>query len=292
MMFLASFAMAACLVLPAGSGQVTAADLAPAFAGLESVPPETVLSFAPAPGVERVFRIPELRGIATQFHLPAAPDEEICVARTMTPLEPGTLLAVMQKEMPGAKIAILDFSRQAAPQGEIVFRRSGLRSNSAAGAIWFGAVRYAPGHEFTIWAKVTVTAQVPRVVAKRDLGAGQRIEPDDVTVEMREEFPSAQALLTSASEIAKKSSRVLIHAGVPIRPEMLENAKDVRQGDIVEVEVQDGGAHLTLQARAEASGSVGDAIFVRNPDSGKRFVAKVRGIDRVFVDGSEDKENR
>lgn len=291
MMFLATFAIASCLMLPAGSGQITAGDLAPAFADLESVPPETVLSFAPEPGLARVFRLPELRRIAAQFHLAATPEDEICVARKVAPLEPAPMLAAMQKEMPGASIAILDFSRQAAPPGEIVFRRTGLRSNTAAGAIWFGAVHYAPNRDFTIWAKVTLTAQMSRVVAKRDIAAGQRIQADDVVVEMRDEFPSAQPLLSSLSEIAKKSSRVLIHAGVPIRPEMLENSKDVRQGDIVEVEVQDGGAHLTLQARAEASGAVGDAIFVRNPDSGKRFVARVRGIDRVSVDGSEDKEN-
>jgi flagella basal body P-ring formation protein FlgA len=291
MMFLAPFAIAGCLALKAGSERVTVADLAPAFEGLESVPPQTVVSFAPEPGLERVFRIPELRRIAAQFHLAAAPEEEICVSRTMTPLEPATLLAAMQKEMPGAKIAILDFGRQAAPQGEISFRRTGLRSNSAAGATWFGAVRYAPNRDFTIWAKVTVTTQVSRVVAKRDLAAGQRVQADDVTVEMRDEFPSAQALLASASEIAGKSSRVPIHAGAPIRPEMLENSKDVRQGDIVEVEVQDGSAHLKFEARAEASGAVGDAIPVRNPESGKRFVAKVQGIGRVLVDCSAAKEN-
>jgi len=291
MMFLAPFAIAGCLALPAGAGRVTAADLAPAFAGLESVPPETVLSFAPEPGLERVFRIPELQRIAAQFHLAAAPEDEICVARTVAPLDPAALLAAMQKEMPGAKIALVEVSRQAAPPGEIVFRRTGLRSNSASGAIWFGAVRYAPNRDFTIWAKVTLTTQVSRVVAKRDLTAGQRLEPEDVAVETRDEFPSAQAILESAAAIAGKSSRVAIHAGAPIRPEMLENSKDVRQGDVVEVEVQDGGAHLTLEARAEASGSVGDAIFVRNPDSGKRFLAKVRGKDRLFVEGPADKEN-
>jgi flagella basal body P-ring formation protein FlgA len=291
MMFLAPFAIAGCLALPAGAERVTAADVAPAFAGLESVPPETVLSFAPEPGLERVFRIPELQRIAAQFHLGAAPEDEICVARSVAPLEPAALLAAMQKEMPGAKIAIVEFSRQAAPPGEIVFRRTGLRSNSASGAIWFGAVRYAPNRDFTIWAKVTLTTQVSRVVAKRDLTAGQRLEPEDVAVETSDEFPSAQSILASASAIAGKSSRVAIHAGAPIRPEMLENSKDVRQGDIVEVEVQDGGAHLTLEARAEASGSVGDAIFVRNPDSGKRFLAKVRGKDRLFVEGPADKEN-
>jgi len=97
MMFLAPFAIAGCLALGAGSERVTAADLAPAFAGLESIPPTTVLSFAPEPGIERVFHLPELRRIAAQFHLPAAPEDEICIARTVAPLEPATLLAAMQK---------------------------------------------------------------------------------------------------------------------------------------------------------------------------------------------------
>jgi len=58
--------------------------------------------------------------------------------------------------------------------------------------------------------------------------------------------------------------------------ESLEKFKDVHQGDIVEVEVQDGSAHLKFEARAEAPGAVGDAIPVRNPASGKRFLAKVQ----------------
>jgi len=291
MMFLAPFAIAGCLALPAGAGRVTAADLAPAFAGLASVPPATVLSFAPEPGLERVFRIPELLRIAAQFHLTATPEDEICVARTVAPLQSATLLAAMQKEMPGAKIAIVEFSQQAAPQGEISFRRSGLRSNSPAGAIWFGAVRYAPGRDFTIWAKVTMTAPVSRLVAKRDIAPGQRMEPEDAGIETREEFPSPQALAAPTAEVTGKCSRVAIHAGAVIRTESLEKFKDVHQGDIVEVEVQDGSAHLKFEARAEAPGALGDAIPVRNPASGKRFLAKVQGIGRVFVDGSAAKEN-
>jgi flagella basal body P-ring formation protein FlgA len=296
MMFLASITIGGCLALPAGAERVTAADLAPAFAGLESVPPTTVLSFAPEPGLERVFRIPDLRRIAAQFHLAAAPEDEICVARTVAPLESAKLLAAMQKEMPGAKIAIVEFSQQAAPQGEISFRRSGLRSNSLAGAIWFGAVRYAPGRDFTIWAKVTMTAQVSHLVAKRDIAPGQRMEPEDAGIEMREEFPSPQGLAaadwpTGRGDVTGKCSRVAIPAGAVIRPESLERFKDVHQGDIVEVEVQDGSAHLKFEARAEAPGAVGDAIPVRNPASGKRFLAKVQGTGRVFVDGSAAKEN-
>jgi flagella basal body P-ring formation protein FlgA len=290
MMFFVPFAMAGCLTLAAGSDRITAADLAPAFAGLESVPRETVLSFAPAPGVERVFRIPELRRIAAQFHL-TPPENEICIARIVLPLDSATLLAAMQKEMPGAKIAVLEFSRGFAPQGEITFRRSGLRSTSVAGAMWYGAVRYAANRDFTIWAKVTVTTQVSRVIAKRGVAAGALIEPEDVAVEMRDEFPSVPSVPLSAGEVAGKSSRVPVPAGGFFRREMLDSAKDVRQGDIVEVDVQNGGAHLKFEARAEASGAAGEIIPVRNPISSKRFLAKVEGKGRVFVDGSTAKVN-
>ena len=77
-----------------------------------------------------------------------------------------------------------------------------------------------------------------------------------------------------------------------IRPELLDSFKDVRQGDTVEVQVQAGNAYLKFEARAEASGAVGDAIAVRNPTSGKRFLAKVQGKGQVFVDGLVEKESR
>ncbi len=106
MMFLAPFALAGCLALPAGSERVTAADLAPAFPGLESVPPETVLSFAPEPGLERVFHIPELRqnrrAISSGRRFPK---KKSAWRGQWRRSNPPTLLAAMQKEMPGAKIA-------------------------------------------------------------------------------------------------------------------------------------------------------------------------------------------
>jgi len=61
MIHLAAFALAACLAVGAGSDQVLAGDLAAAFPEWRAVPPETPLALAPAPGVQRVFRLPELR---------------------------------------------------------------------------------------------------------------------------------------------------------------------------------------------------------------------------------------
>jgi len=289
-MFLAPLAAAACLVLAPGADRITAADLAPAFPGLQSVPAGTTLSLAPAPGVDRIFQIPELQRIAAQYRL-ETPASEICVARAVAPLDPAALLAAMQKEMPDARIAILEVTKAAAPQGEIVFHRSGLRANSVSGAFWYGAVRYAPNREFSIWAKVTVTAQVSRVFAKRDIAPGKIIEADDIEIQTRDEFPTAGGAAMTFADVAGKTSRIGVHAGSPIRAELLDKARDVHQGDVVEVEVQEGGAHLKFEARAEASGATGDVIPMRNPQSNKRFMAKVEGKGRVFVEVSIAKVN-
>ena len=135
-----------------------------------------------------------------------------------------------------------------------------------------------------------MTAPTARIVAKREIAAGQRIEAQDFAVEIRQEFPSAPAAV-SADEVTGRISRAAIPAGAVIRPERLYRLPDVQRGDLVEVEVQNGTAHLKFEARAEGSGSAGDCISLRNPVSGKRFVARVQAKGRVFVDGSAVKEN-
>jgi flagella basal body P-ring formation protein FlgA len=280
MMFFAPFALAACLTLPPGAVNITAADL-----HLDGVAPTTIVSPAPAPGYTRTFLGSELRQLAARFHLASVPDEPVCLERAVAPLDPAKLLTSMQKELPGAKIEILDFGKQPAPLGEMKFRASGLRRNALSNeATWFGAIRYAPNREFTIWAHVRVTAQVARVIAVSDLAGGKPVEAAQIRLETRDEFPSTVALADSLEEVLGRYPRMAIRAGAEIRRDALEAPKDVRQGDVVEVIVNSGAAHLKFEARAESSGSAGDTISVRNPTSTRRFQAKIEGKDKVLVE--------
>jgi flagella basal body P-ring formation protein FlgA len=279
MTFFASFALAACLSLPPGAANITAADIR-----LDGVPAETIVSLAPAPGVQRIFHVPELRQIVARFHSANVPDDDVCVERVMAPLDPSKLLAAMQKELPAAKIEISEFSKQPAPEGEIEFRRTGLRNIAAPETTWFGAVRYAPNREFTIWAKVKVTVRARRVIALSDLAPNKPIEAAQLKLEVRDEFPSAQPLAESIEEAVGRYPRATIRAGAAIRRDALEVAKDVRQGDIVEVDVHSGLAHLKFEARAEGSGAIGETIAVRNPTSTKRFQARIAAKGKVWVD--------
>jgi flagella basal body P-ring formation protein FlgA len=279
MMFFVPFTLTACLTLPPGAANVTAADI-----HFDGVPDATILSLAPAPGAQRIFHVPELRQIAARFHIANVPDDDICMEREMAPLDSSKLLAAMQKELPAAKIEISDFSKQPAPRGEIEFRRKGLRGNAPPEATWFGAIRYASNREFTIWAKVKVTVRAPRVIALSDLVPNKPIEASQVKLETRDEFPSAQSLAESVEEALGRYPRAIIRAGSAIRRDALEAAKDIRQGDIVEVDVRSGQAHLKFEARAESSGAIGETIAVRNPTSTKRFQAKIAAKGKVWVD--------
>jgi flagella basal body P-ring formation protein FlgA len=282
-----SFALA-CLAVSPGSDHILVRDLAPAFPSLESAAPETPVALAPAPGVARVFRVAELRSLAVRLNVPAAPEREICVARPAAPPDPARLLAAMRKEMPQAAIEILEFSRQPAPEGEIEFPARQLR-RGAGGVLWLGYVHYGGSHRFTIWARVKVLVAVERVLAVGDLPSGQPIAAAQLTTETRQEFPGSEPFARSIDQVAGKWPRLPIRAGTAIRTDLLENPREILRGETVRVEVRDGGAHLEMEATAEASGASGEIIAVRNPISKRRFQARVEGKGRVSVDAAAAK---
>jgi flagella basal body P-ring formation protein FlgA len=273
--------LAGCLALHTASDQITAGDLAPEFPALETVPLDTPLALAPSPGVSRVMHLAELEKIAARLQV-AAPHREICVQRAVAPPEPARLLAAMQAVLPEGHVQILDFSRRPVPEGDLEFPLAGLREGPV-GSFWNGTIRYAGNRQFPIWARVAVSVKLPRVVAAADLQPGREITRDLVRDETRDAFPSAAGFPQSAGQVVGKSARIFIRSGAIIRSEQLEASKDVRIGETVRVDVWSGGAHLKLEARAEASGALGQMIPVRNPDSQKRFLARVEGKGRVSI---------
>lgn len=285
MMPLVAFALVGCLAANPASDHIAAADLAPQFPAMSTLPPDIVVAIAPAPGVTRIFRLPELRTIASRFHLAAAPESEICVVRPVSALDPARLLRAMQASLPAARIDILDFSRQGAPQGEIEFPTAGLRRIQEDG-MWTGYVRYAGNRRFVIWAKVKIAVLVARVIASADLPVGIPIEAGQVTAVTREEFPHTEAFPAQVEDVIGKVPRAAIRAGAVLRADQLDRPREVLRGDTVLVEVKDGAASLKLEATAEASGALGDLISLENPVSHKRFRGRVEGPGRVSVNAA------
>jgi len=240
------------------------------------------VALAPAPGAERVFRLPELRRLAARWNPAAAPAGDLCFERPAAPLDPARLREAMRQSLPGARIEILDYSRIPAPEGQLQFPAGGLRQTTAGG-FWNGSVRYGADRRFPVWARVKVTVAAPRVVARRDLTPGRPVDAADLRVETGDEFPGADRFARSVEEAAGRVLRRPVRSGDALRATWLDAPKEVAPGDTVRVEVRCGGARLEMEAQAEAAGSIGQTISVRNTVSKKCFRARVEGKGRVSV---------
>lgn len=283
---LALFAMAGCLAVNPASDHILASDFTPQFPEMAGAPANAVVALAPAPGVTRVFRVAELHALAARFSFEAAPGHDICFERRVSVLPAELLLDAMHRTLPGARIELLDSSRQPAPEGEIEFPLAGLR-RGLADTFWTGSVRFAGNRRFSVWAHVKVSIHVVRIVAAVDLHPGNPIGPSDITTVSCDEFPATGTFASSPPEVIGKWPRAPIPAGSPIRPRQLEAARDVLRGDEVEVDVRNGGAILKLTAIAEGSGAAGEIVTVRNPDSQKHFRARVERKGLVSIDAAK-----
>ena len=280
-------ALAACLAVPAVSDQIRAADLAPASRAFAELDPAAVVGWAPAPGVQRVFPVAELRRIAARLRTPAVPETSLCVERKVAPLEPARVVAAIQPQVPEGAVRLLDFSRAPAPEGELVLPRSVVRRAAGNTYFWSGYVRYAGSRRFAVWARVAVDAAVPAVVAAADLRPGRAIRAADLRLETRSEL-LASGLVASLDQAVGKWPRRPIRAGTAVAAQWLQAAPEIVRGDAVKVDVRSGGAHLEMDARAESNGSLGERVAVRNPVSQMRFFGRVEGRGRVSAGPAQE----
>ncbi len=282
MTLLALFALAGCLKVPPDSDRILARDLASVLPALAASAPDTPVAFAPAPGVRRVLHAPELRRLALRWNAPQPPEGEICFERRTAPLDAERIRAAIRRELPQASIEVLDFSRAPVPEGELRFPVAGFRKGGSGG-YWAGFVRYAGNRRFAVWARVRARVLMTRVVAAQELKAGRPIDAAQLRLESREDSPQAAGFATSLDEVAGKLPRRSIPAGTPLVKSWLDLPPDVARGDLVRVEVANGGARLETEARAEAAGARGQMIPLRNPASNRRFFGRVEGKGRVSV---------
>lgn len=63
---------------------------------------------------------------------------------------------------------------------------------------------------------------------------------------------------------------------------------DVRTGALVHVVVESGLSRLKFDGRAESSGLLGEKVTIRNPRSGRTFLAEITGKNSVRVSAGEE----
>jgi len=274
---------------PVTDDRIFARDVAAAVPAFASVAADFALGYAPAPGLRRVFKGDALEKLARNqgVALEAVPD--VCFERAMATLEAGTILEAMRTAWNGSEVRmdLRSWSPLIAPQGQVVFPRTGLQlpaaSDPQAEVIWRGYVVYGNNRRFGITARARITTTTTRVVAVADLATGTPVRADQVRLESFDTFALDDRPARHLDEVVGYVPRALIRAGSTVLRNQLSRAPEVARGDVVMVEVTAGAAHLVMEGRAQTDGFAGRTILVKNPSSGKEFRARVTGKGKVSV---------
>lgn len=282
--------------VPVKDERIRGRDLHQAMRALAGVPADTVLGYTPLPGIERVFSVAQLRQIAAAHHLSAEITDRACFVRETAPPAKGDVIAAMRRAISdsSAEIELIEFSHQELPQGELVFQLSGLPAvRPAAGdaaMVWRGSLKYGGNRSLAVWARVRVRATARRLVATRDLAAGEPIRAEDVAIKELHVMPGKRDSTTALDDAVGAVPRRPIRAGDEVLRSNLRVPNEVEPGDTVRVRVISGAARLDFEAEAVSAGRNGEMVVVRNPSNGEPFKGRVAGRGAVVVEAADTLE--
>jgi flagella basal body P-ring formation protein FlgA len=269
--------------------QIFSADLARALPVFSAIPRDVVIGYSPAPGARRILQIPELKRIGSQYGIAVPMESHVCFEWKVQPITEDAVRAAIRESLqaPAARVEILAMSKAPAPEGQLAFPQTGLSAatniDPSTPVTWRGYVQYSSPRRFAVWARVKVSANMPRVIATEPLAAGKPVAKEQVRLETYDDFPLRNDTARSLEEVIGRIPRRAVRAGVPVLRSDLAEAFQVERGDTVEVMVVAGAAQLELDAQAEASGRQGEVIPLRNPSSGKLFRARIDRKGRAIV---------
>lgn len=285
-------ARAACVAVP--SGNILARDLSRAIPMFQALDPDTILGFAPFPGVVRLLssRDVVLTGRRYGLAIPAGETvPSVCVERTVRHLSNEEVRAALLSALAIAdvRLEVLEFSNQPFPPGRLEFQRAGLNkppeNNAETSVIWRGKLIYDAQRSLAVWARVRISVDAEILVATETIPKGAVIRAEQLATTRVRQFPVLE-LARAPLVIVGKIARRTLAAGQPIGPDALDEPKDVLQGETVHVEAIDGGASIRFDGIAQSSGLKGEMVTVHNPSSGRNFRALIAGREQVVVRGT------
>ena len=264
---------------------ITAHHLAEAVPAFVPANPDAFVSYAPDPGIQRVFPGAELRQALGRFgYKTEEPLPNVCFARPVAVITTEAALKAMHTTLgETAKIQIVELSLMPAPEGELVFPREGLGTPPVA--LWRGYVKYDGGEKkFPVWARLMVTVPIIRAIANEELKPGLPIRASQIRMETEETFPERRTTAQSAKEIDGLLPARPITAGTPVWNDAVRFPPDVEKGQRVTVTVHSGNAQLSFDAEAQAAAHIGEFVALKNPESGKVFRARVAAKGSAAID--------
>jgi flagella basal body P-ring formation protein FlgA len=282
-------------VLPAGchtipNDVIFARDVAAVIPGFGQIPGDFRLGAVPDSGAPRILEGAGLQRIARNQGVELVDPPDVCFALQVFIPQPDEIRAAMRttlSDVPGisgARIEISSSSQRPVPFGELIFPRSGLQlpSGPQQEVLWRGFVRHTGG-DFPVWAKARVIANTNRVVAIANIPSGKPIQNSQVRLESCEDSLLDDTTARNLEEVIGFMPKNVLRAYFPIRKTQLSPPPDVARGELVDVQVFAGAAHLVVKAKAQSEGFKGSTILLRNLSSGKDFSALVVGKNRATV---------
>jgi len=271
---------------PVDGPSILARDFAPQLAAFSALPPATEILGAPFAGVQRIVPAEELSRLARKLGLVLdGPTQAVCFELTSEPLSASDVRSALQavfssKDSPReVNIELLEFSSTPMPHGTLQFTRGGLEPSG----LWHGRVLYGAGRSTNVWAKVRMTEERTWVEAAELLPTGKPIQADQLVLKTGLRSPLDPTSAESLESVVGRKPLRMLAPGAVIRTQLLIEPPQVERGDKVSVQVSNGGALLQFDAEAEGPGHTGDLVFLRNPENGHRFQAKVEGKGKVAI---------
>jgi flagella basal body P-ring formation protein FlgA len=270
--------------------RILAGDFAVSLPDFGRVSPEIAITPAPQPGVRRFFRPFELVALARRYSVKIDANANLCFERRTEMLDRDRVLEAMRLALPlpDLRIEVVETSLYPVPLGRLEFRRESLATPASPLARvpveWRGNVIYGDNQRFGVWARVLISASMPRVVAVEALKRGEAIGASQVRVETADRFPIAGDVAQTVEQVVGRAPMRALVPGTEIHTGQLLLLPDVNRGEMVEVEVRSGAAHLAFTGKAESAGRSGDTIAIRNLSSNKVFQARIEGKGRAFLD--------
>jgi flagella basal body P-ring formation protein FlgA len=263
-----TFAVAlAAACLPVQADRIFARDL-PALAG---VPGEVVLSYAPQPGLKRVFPPAELNQVLERHNVSTRAENGACFEWPMRSLSMGDVRAAL------GDVDIAEIDKRTVPPGPLRFLASGLKPVVNGIAVWHGHVEFLPGKRVPVWVKVRASVRRARLITTGPVRAGEALDSSRVRMEEYLAVPGAADGPSRTDDLAGRVAKRFLPANVAIHDSDLAAPAAVARGETLSVRVVRGAASVSFEGKAQFASPIGALVSVFNPATKRTVRARVTG---------------
>ncbi|WP_031497913.1 flagellar basal body P-ring formation chaperone FlgA [Bryobacter aggregatus] len=273
-----------CLVLQ--RAEIQAQDLAPRTHGFRTLPPATVLGFAPNYGVRRDLSPQTLSAWATKQGIRGEEFQAFCIYRAAPAAQRPWTTAISEAleesfrlKVDPASIEVIEERSAFSARGEYTLPKQGLSYDPRAGRyIWIGKLG-ATGLRI----QFTMSAQETRWVAARSLLRGEKLQPTDLEEVSIPWRPASDLTLVTLASLEDQVLRNSLPKGTLLLRSHFTDPPLIAPGDAIEVISEAGRARIRVAAIARGKARLGESILVSTLEGKKllRAVATGRGEARI-----------